>query len=68
MKKIKANGNDVILERQFLSIILGQVHGECFDCIKNECMTFLAQYTRKRGITEKEIDSYIDREGQCYCL
>ena len=68
MKKIKAYGNDLILKRQFLSIILGQVHGECFDFIKNECMPCLVQYKRKLAFTDKEMESYLDNEGHYCCL
>jgi len=68
VKKVNDNGIDVILKRQFFSTILGQVHGDCIDCIKNECMACLVQYKRKRTITEKEMYSYIDNEGHCCCL
>jgi hypothetical protein len=67
-EKNKVIGNDVIVKRQFLSIILGQVHGVCIDCVKNECMASLVQYKRKHTITEKEMESYLDNERHCCCL
>lgn len=42
----------------------GQIHGEWNETIKNEFRTWFGKYPKKLAITLKEVNAYLDKEGQ----
>ena len=42
----------------------GQVHGDWSDIIKNEFRAWVAKYPKKLAISQKDIEAYLEKEGQ----